>query len=935
MKIGRKSVLAAILACVVVGGFVGVLSLFAPSKNGVEAENENGNLFPFVIEKGAPDNITNVQTWDGASFSEVDSDGFVQARQGEFRTDSDKARLFGTNLSCSALFCSHEKADRLAETLARFGIGSVRLHRMDWRNIWDKNKGADIWGKNFDQGATEIDLDQLEKFDYLVSRLYARGVKVALNLHVSRIFREVDGFENAEELPRLIQGVSNFDRRMIELQKDYARDLLTHVNPYTGRAYVDDPGVTSIEINNENSILASWIWGLLDDLPDPYAHDFMAMWNQWLLKKYKSTDGLREAWNRNRIPLGDEQVKVSVFEKGFQFGDDTNWILEDDSASKWSAQVLPPEEIGIESGALRFCVSSADDSSSVPRFKSVGLRVRKGSPYQIHFRARSDRTRSFNVSVEPNTPWESTGFAKEFVVNREWKVFNLSFISPIDDDASLVFKGFMNDDALELTDVSFREGAPESPAVNVSLEEGEVGLLKGVGGAGKYGVAAADDFIEFLRDVENDYLQEMYDYVRSLGAKSLVMGTQIKDGFLHNQAKMDYCDVHAYWNYPKLPKGWNCNNWIVGNACLADNPLYAEMTRLGMTRIIGKPFVCSEYNHSYPNFYAAEGNLIYSAIASFQDWSAIYQYAWAHDDDFEPEMATQFFNMSSEQTKMAHLPACYAIFARGDVQAGPGKLVYVPELTEQGELDAVKYSITSMEYYHPLIRRLGFNELLNLAVYSGIDLADPNIETVPKLAEARRVSDWKDLPEELGSPEKREIVNEFGEVKWNFQKAGEGYFVVDTARTKVFSGFVTKPCEFDALALDIGKTNLGWATVSFVKAKNVDGTEKKDGVVSKGSYLLTATGESRNTDEVRKFPNEGDVTSASEYGGSMGKAPALCEGIPATITLPGVSAAAVSVYALDASGARAKEVPVADKNGAASFAIGPEYRTIWYEVVVR
>ena len=927
MKFDQKSVLATILACVVLGAFIGVLSLFAPARG-------DGNLFPFVIEQGAPDNITNVQTWDGASFKEIDSDGFVQARQGEFRTDSDKTRLFGTNLSCSALFCSHEKADRLAESLARFGVGSVRLHRMDWRNIWDKNKG-DIWGKNFDQGTPEFDPDQLEKFDYLVSRLYAKGIKVSLNLHVSRVAREIDGFENAARLPRLTQGVNNFDRRMIEFQKDYARDLLTHVNPYTGRAYIDDPGVTTIEINNENSILASWIWGLLDDLPEPYAHDFMEMWNQWLLKKYKSTDGLREAWNRNRIPLGEEQIKVGVFKEGFQFGDDTNWILEDVGGSEWKSRTLPPEEIGVETDSLRFTVKRADAQRFFPRFKCVGLHIKKGRPYQIHFRARSYRTRSFNLSVVPNTPWESTGFEKEFVVDREWKVFDLSFISPIDDDASLVFKGFMNDDSLEFTDVSFREGSSEAPAINVSLEKGEVDILRGVGGAGKYGVAAADDFIEFLHDVENDFFQEMYDYVKSLGAKSLVMGTQLKDGFLHNQARLDYCDVHAYWGHPKFPSGWNSDNWVVGNACLADNPLYTEMTRLGIYRIIGKPFVCSEYDHTYPNFYATEGNLIYSAIASFQDWSAIYQYAWAHDDNFEPEMATQFFNMCSEQTKMAHLPACYAIFSRGDVQAGPGKFAYIPKLTERDELDAIKRTITATEYYHPLTKRLGYDGLLSLAVYCGIDLADPNIEAISKVAEAQRVSSWQDLPEDVGSPEKREIANEFGEVKWNFKKDREGYFVVDTARTKVFSGFVTKPCEFDALTLDIGKTNLGWATVSFVKAKNVDGTEKKDGVISKGSYLLTATGESRNTGEVRQQPFNEHVTSASECGGSMGKAPALCEGIPATITLPGVSGDAVSVYALDASGARAKEVPVADKNGAASFKIGSKYRTIWYEVVVR
>ena len=35
------------------------------------------------------------------------------------------------------------------------------------------------------------------------------------------------------------------------LQKDYARLLLTHVNPYTQLASKDDPAVAMLEINNE------------------------------------------------------------------------------------------------------------------------------------------------------------------------------------------------------------------------------------------------------------------------------------------------------------------------------------------------------------------------------------------------------------------------------------------------------------------------------------------------------------------------------------------------------------------------------------------------------------------------------------------------------------------------------------------------------------
>ncbi len=884
---------------------------------------DSETLFPFVIEKGAPDNISNVQTWDGAKNAAAGADGFIKARQGEFFAGGEKVRLLGTNLCFSANFCSHEKADRLAETLARFGIGVVRLHHMD---------SHDIWGKNIGKGKTEIDPEKLERLDYLISRLHEKGIYVNINLHVSRAFGEIDGFENASELPSQNKGVDNFDRRMIELQKKYAKDLLTHVNPYTGKAYVDDPGVAVIEINNENSVVASWSWGELDKLPEPYAGEFKALWNAWLQKKYRTTAALREAWNCRSVPLGDEQVRVGVFDQDFRFNAGKNWNIELDGKTKVSQRVLSPEEAGLKSSALQVKIDETGEVAWRPQFHCVGLNVKKGEPYQIHIKIRANKDRDFSVSVkQDHDPWNAIGYQDTVSATTTWIDVASYFVAPADDDrVRLTFNGFQPGDVIELADVSFRQGGDVGLSADVSLEEGGVPVLKGRMASAE----ALADFAEFLHDIENDYWREMFDYVKGLGAKSVATGTQLQYGFWHNQARLDYCDIHAYWNHPTFPRRqWDGNDWLVKNTCMANSPINGTLTNLATLRVVGKPFTCSEYDHPYPNSYAAEGNLMLSAVAAFQDWSAIFQFAWSHGDDFEREMTTPFFDMCANQTKMAHLPACYAMFVRGDVQSGPGEFVYAPTLTEREEIDVMNGALYS--YYRPLVQALGLDKSLSLAVYSGLDLTDLKLETTDKVASAKRVSSWDDLPDAFGSPEKKEIVNEFGELKWNFQKRDKGFFVVDAARCKVFSGFVTEPTQFDAVKLEIGKTNLDWATVSLVKAKNVSGTEEKNGVLSNGSYLLTATGELRNTDAVFKITEDNSITSARAFDGDNGKAPSLCEGIPATIALDGLRADAVKVYALDQSGNRAKEVPVAEKDGVAAFEIGPEYRTIWYEVVVQ
>ena len=260
-------------------------------------------MFPFSITKGAPDNITNVRTW--STPTPAGADGFLRIEGDHFVSDKGPVRFVGTNLCFSASFPNrHEDAERLAKTLARFGINAVRLHHMD---------SAVIWGDWDCKNHLDISPEALEKLDYLIYQLELNGVYVNLNLHVSREFDQRDGMVNGEGVPTYDKGLDNFQPQMIEYQKKYAKDLLTHVNPYTKKAYVDDPGIAMIEINNENSIICSWSCGDLDNLPEPYASDFRKIWNEWLSKKYKNTAKLKAAWGCKTIPYGENMIPDGGF----------------------------------------------------------------------------------------------------------------------------------------------------------------------------------------------------------------------------------------------------------------------------------------------------------------------------------------------------------------------------------------------------------------------------------------------------------------------------------------------------------------------------------------------------------------------------------------------------------------------------------------------
>src|SRR5690606_27509963 len=144
-----------------------------------------------------------------------------------------------------------------------------------------------------------LDPTQLDKLDFLISQLKNKGIYVNINLHVGRDWDERDGFIDKKNRPKHDKGLNHFEPRMIELQKEYATKLLTHVNPYTKTAYRDEPAVAMVEINNESGLINQYLRGLLTPLPAPYRAQMVKLWNEWLKKKYGNSEKLYQAWQLN------------------------------------------------------------------------------------------------------------------------------------------------------------------------------------------------------------------------------------------------------------------------------------------------------------------------------------------------------------------------------------------------------------------------------------------------------------------------------------------------------------------------------------------------------------------------------------------------------------------------------------------------------------
>jgi len=861
-------------------------------------------LFPFVISKAPQNNLTNFATWDPEHpVRPAGSDGFVRVEDGHFVTDAGRILFFGTNLSCDAPFPkTHEDAEFLAQSLARFGFNVVRLHYLDNPGRFFPKKPKTL---------TQFDPEQLERFDYLVSQLEKNGIYVNINLHVSRKLDDRDGFPDFDSRPTHDRGVTNFYPANRKADQDFARAYLTHVNPYTGRSYANDPGVAMIELNNENCVVASWFARELETLQGPYRAELQRQWNAFLLQKYGSTEKMRAAWRCRVVPESNELVRSGLSRDCEALASGEGLVKTGKISAPWDfvpgsnadcvAEFTPEHTVRAE-------IRRGGEENWAPQMHVNGITLEAGTPYTLKLRMRSTRKDaqpakiyvSMGISVPPYT---GAGYSTEAELTGEWKDFEFHFIPTVTTDKGRVgFTGFADGQTLEIASVSLRQGGIVGVPPEQTLENGTVQVL-----AYDDRLASREifnDWLDFMVSVHKDYCREMYDFLKNdLGVKVPVAGTQLCYGSWHAEAQSDYCDIHSYWNHPN----WRAKPTWYGRATAMVNHLWERRpgtNHLPLNRVYGKPFTVSEYNHPYPNPYLCEGLPMIFAMGAFQDWDAVYQYTWQHNQDYNQQKIEVVFDAACSQVQQAHLLACRAMFGRRDVTAGPKRFIFEKEFTEEDERN----------HFHEADWRYnsisGLPDSFPMAVNTGLNLGNAKIP-----ANVQRVTDWKDLPEEIGSPEKRWVRNETGELYFDEQIPGKGFFTVNTEKTKIFSGFAAgRTFRIGDVSLKPGETRLDFLTFSMTR------TDARH-------TLIAATGIMKNSGVNFRFLDEERVTYDLQ---NSGNAPVLCEGINAELTLP--SRPGLRCWSLDPSGNRREEIPVITKGETSRILLSSEYKTLWYEI---
>lgn len=727
-----------------------------------------------------------------------------------------------------------------------------------------------VWGRTVD-GQRTFDQASLDRQDYFLDQLHRHGIYANLNLHVSRTFTEAEGFMT-KDLPyavRYDKYLLYFEPRMRALFKEFCRRYLTHYNPYRQLKRTDDPGIALVEITNENSFSKLGA-GIAATLPEPYRSEFKRQWNRWLARRYANTAALKLAWGGQAEPLGPTLADSSAWSK-----DLGNWRLRQSAGHPVRAQFNQP---GPQPNlpALQLEVGTKAPELNFQELQFPNLALEAGQAYTLTFWVKAAAPRPLYADVSNQGPgnWNAVGFRETLALTPQWqrihRVFRASNNLP--GKARLCFKFGGSDVDFSLAGVSLRRGGDWIVLPEgQSLAAGNVDIP-----VTSWCEAATRDVRQFMVDTEKEFIREVTAFLKNdLGVRVPITASQITYHSPEIVAETcDYVDIHAYWQHPRFPRRpWDSVDWTIANTPMETVPDADALLSRTPWQLLDRPFTISEWNIPDPHDYAASVVPFAAMVAALQDWDGVFFFQYhSSERDWTTDKVQRYFSFNGQPVKLALFTACANLYRRGDL--APLKD------TAAGTLTDLLPATLAMSH------RLGM---------------DPKATAPAKLAPP--------ATKRLSSPDGRAV--------WDASTKESAHVQINTPATRAVWGLVGgSRFELGGLEIQVGDVERNYAALVLT---SLDGQP----IETSKRLLLAAVGSAQNTGMVWD-------AKRSSVGNQWGTGPAQVNGIPAMVKLP---LRASSVFALDGRGQRGSPIELETVGNATRLALGPQHRTLWYEIV--
>ncbi|MEP9373402.1 glycoside hydrolase [Mesorhizobium sp. KR1-2] len=194
-------------------------------------------------------------------------------------------------------FPDHSTADRYARQLAMHGYNIARLHFVDASLMFGRDKDFDY------------DPETLDRLHYLLAALKRNGIYwIVDGLTSSR--GAYGGFDDRWDVGGNLKLALHLDDEAFGHWKRMQETILGRVNPYTGVAPTRDDALALVILANENGLEFD---SVVHDRPGkpPYDPLLAKPFNDWLAKRYGSTEALAKVWPDLR---GGENFETGTIE---------------------------------------------------------------------------------------------------------------------------------------------------------------------------------------------------------------------------------------------------------------------------------------------------------------------------------------------------------------------------------------------------------------------------------------------------------------------------------------------------------------------------------------------------------------------------------------------------------------------------------------------
>ena len=616
--------------------------------------------FPFAIPYDDSTTQTFLPHFPQQSINDVD---FVGLDKDKFTIAGQHRTFWGGNLPGDGAFPLKNDAPAIASHMRKMGFNLMRFHHMD--NSW----GAGSFFLN--QSNTRVFNETYrDRFEYFIAQLKNEGVYADVNLLVGRSFKKTDGIPGADSITDFgyFKSPALYNPHLIFLQKEYAKNLLTHLSPYTGKSLINDPVMAMVEIMNENSIYRDWLNNALKPLSKGgtllyrYSVELDSLWNVYIKDKYATTKALQSAWNG-----GANSNQLSLIVNGnMEKGTTASWAIEKNGTTVGTFTI---DSDTIHSGKYsgKLSVSNYDGTGWHLQLKQTGISIVKDSIYQVEFWAKSSSKVGLIASAGLSiSPWTSYSY-NILTLTSTWQKFIYSFKAPDTrtDDVRITFNTEANT-TIWFDDISFSQ--PSVSGLD-STETIENATVKRTDYSNRFLITNArlKDQTSFYMELERNYITQMKSYLKdSLGVKVPITATNWfigpEDAYIAD--KSDYIDNHAYFDHPQFPNvPWSLTDWFINNKPMINSQNHGTIPQLfGGYQLKDKPYTVSEYNHPYPNQYQSEMLATITWYSAFQGVDALMFFTYNGGTNWKSDFIDSYFDLCKNNTIMSGMPLYGYVF---------------------------------------------------------------------------------------------------------------------------------------------------------------------------------------------------------------------------------------------------------------------------------